>query len=314
MSEVHLAEAKVLLVDFHIHSRRLLRDALHMIGFREIEAAGRPKDVRPVLDRYDPHLVFVDVDTNHESMCEIIRMIRHQKLGPNPFVTIIALTGTPDRVAVESVLSSGTDDMIAKPISPRIIRDRVLNLIDHRKDFVASTTYFGPDRRSGRRSTSERDLPPITVPNALRHATVRGDGQQVDEAQIRETMRSLCKQKVYQLAWEISHTAAGLYAAATDESRQDGPDIVGACGSLGNMFKQIEKLIAEQEFGNIRQITKNARQVLNKIGAAGLQTKPRQFELLHTHAQAIMVTLRESDQAGGVLASALSEAKMAVNA
>ena len=37
MHQINLDEAKVLLVDSQLHTRKLLKDALHMIGFRKIE-------------------------------------------------------------------------------------------------------------------------------------------------------------------------------------------------------------------------------------------------------------------------------------
>ena len=83
---------------------------------------------------------------------------------------------------------------------------------------------------------------------------------------------------------------------------------------MADMLAQIEALIAEQDFEHIRQMSESSRGILDRITAAGARADTRLLELLGTHAQAIMVALKESNAAGNALASALSEAKMAVNA
>ena len=79
------------------------------------------------------------------------------------------------------------------------------------------------------------------------------------------------------------------------------------------MHQEIEQIIGEQDFKSIAQISKSTCDILDGIVAAGGRPDPRQIEMLHLPGQAIAVTLKDSDEASGALADALSEAAMVVN-
>ena len=92
MDEIRLQDARVLIVDPQAHARQLLNDALHMIGFRAIDGLDNIADLRPAMDAVDPDIVFIDIDHKRPAASEAIRNIRAKKLGPNPFVIVVALT------------------------------------------------------------------------------------------------------------------------------------------------------------------------------------------------------------------------------
>ena len=86
-----------------------------------------------------------------------------------------------------------------------------------------------------------------------------------------------------------------------------------AVSKIGRMLQEIEEIIGEHDFRSIMQISKSTCDILDGIVAAGGSPEARQVEMLHLHGQAIAVTLKESTEAGGALADALSEAAMVVN-
>ena len=311
MNSLKLEDAKVLVVDSQLHTRRLLKDALHMIGFRKMDDIGKLEDLAGAVEVFEPDLIMIDIDEQTKFVCRSIKEIRNKKLGSNPFVAIVALTWQPEEKAIGAVLAAGTDDVVMKPVSPKILRDRVTNLIKNRKDFVVTSEYVGPDRRSGDREPSENDLPTVAVPNSLRYATTKDESAAVDDDAVAATMRSLCVQKIYRLATDISGIAAELHEQRLDKPELPLPD--AAVSKIGRILQDIEEIIGEHEFESIMQISKSTRGILDGIVAAGGSPEARQVELLHLHGQAIAVTLRKSDEAGGALADALREAAMVVN-
>ena len=310
-SSLKLEDAKVLVVDSQLHTRRLLKDALHMIGFRRMDDIGKIKDLAGAVEVFEPDLIMIDIDEQTDFVCQSIKAIRNKKVGSNPFVAIVALTWQPEEKAIGAVLAAGTDDVVMKPVSPKILRDRVTNLIKNRKDFVVTSEYVGPDRRSGDRAPGENDLPTVAVPNSLRYATTKDESAAVDEDAVAATMRSLCVQKIFRLATDISQTAAELHEQCLEKPERPLPD--AAVSKIGRMLQEIEEIIGEHEFESIMQISKSTCSILNGIAATHRKAEPRQVELLHLHGQAIAVTLRESDESAGALVSALSEAAMVVN-
>ncbi len=290
----------------------MMKDALNMIGFRKMQDLGKVRNLEHTILRVEPDLILIDIDEERERVCEAISKIRNRKLGSNPFVNIIALTWKPDQEAIQAVLAAGTDDIVMKPVSGKILRDRVINLIENRKEFVVTSDYVGPDRRSGDREPSENDLPTIQVPNSLRYATTRDRDAVVDDEMIAETMRSLCAQKVYRLATDISAIAAELMQHC---ERLPGEALPGtAVGKISAMLEEIQELVGEHSFDSVYQISESTQGILEKIAASGAKADGRQVELLHLHGQAIAVTLRESDESAGALVNALNEAALAVSA
>jgi DNA-binding response OmpR family regulator len=311
MTPLKLEDAKVLVVDEQVHTRKLLKDALHMIGFRRMNDIGKVADVADTVGLFEPDLIMIDIDKQTDYVCQSIKAIRNRKLGSNPFVTIVALTWQPEVKAIGAVLAAGTDDVVMKPISPKILHDRVINLIRNRKEFVVTSSYLGPDRRSDDRAPGANDLPTIAVPNSLRHAATKDESAAVDPAAVAATMRSLCVQKIYRLATDISDIAGKLHGQRLEKPDLPLPD--AEVSRIGRMHQEIEQIIGEQDFKSIAQISKSTCEILDGIVAAGGSPDPRQIEMLHLHGQAIAVTLKDSDEAGGALADALSEAAMVVN-
>lgn len=311
MDLIKLDEARVLLVDSQLQTRRLLKDALHMIGFRKIEDLAKVAELKPVVEHIEPDLILIDIDEDREFVCAAIQDIRNRRLGHDPFVAIIAMTWRPDQDAISAVLSAGTDDIVMKPVSGKILRDRVKNLIENRKDFVVTSSYVGPDRREEGRAGSDNDLPTIKVPNALRHATTKDESAAVDPGIVTETMRSLCAQKIFRLSSDITEIATSLRRQC-DEA-PDRPLSEMGVGSVSAMLGEIQDLIGEHEFESIRQIAQSTSGILEGIVAAGTEATPKQLELLHLHGQAIAVTLKQSDDSAGALVSALTEAAQVVN-
>jgi DNA-binding response OmpR family regulator len=311
MISLKLEDAKVLVVDSQLHTRRLLKDALHMIGFRKMNDIRKVEELAGAVVSYEPDLIMIDIDEQRDFVCQSIKAIRNRKLGCNPFVAIVALTWQPEKQAIGEVLAAGTDDMVMKPVSPKILRDRVVNLIEHRKDFVVTSDYVGPDRRSGDRAPSENDLPTVAVPNSLRHATTKDESAAVNVDAVADTIRSLCAQKIFRLANHMGTIAADLHGQCLEKPDLPLPD--SAMSNIGRMLLEIEEIISEHEFDSIMQISQSTRTILDGIVAAGGCPPARQVELLHLHGQAIAVTLKDSDQAGDALADALSEAALVVN-
>jgi DNA-binding response OmpR family regulator len=72
-------------------------------------------------------------------------------------VVIVALTKRPALEVVRAALAAGSDDMVVKPVTARALRERVVNQIENRKEFIATDDYVGPDRRADDRELTDQD-------------------------------------------------------------------------------------------------------------------------------------------------------------
>ena len=237
---------------------------------------------------------------------DTIRGIRNREVGDCPFVVLVALTKKPSLEVVQAALAAGADDMAVKPVTARALRERVVNQIENRKEFIATDDYLGPDRRADDRELTKDDPAAIEVPNSLRHAATSDESAALSEERIRETLRSLSVQKFYYLSQKVARIAGGQ----RDLMASDTKDGAGAAAvhEIAATLAEIDEIIGEQDFKSVTQVVASTRQALADIEACGDKVTARHFDLLHAHGGSIGVVLKESDESAGALVSALEKA------
>jgi CheY-like chemotaxis protein len=77
----------------------------------------------------------------------LLQWLRDDKASPNRFMPFIMISGAADRVNVEGARDKGVSEFIAKPFSVESLYKVLQRLIDNPRQFVTTSTYFGPDRR-----------------------------------------------------------------------------------------------------------------------------------------------------------------------
>ncbi len=303
---IALDTAKVLHVDGQAAGRAQLDEVLRGIGFEQITACESPDEFPDKLAADPPDLLFVDIDGEPDWAFDTIRGIRNREVGDCPFVVIVALTKKPSLEVVQAALAAGADDMAVKPVTARALRERVINQIENRKEFIATDDYLGPDRRADDRELTKDDPAAIEVPNSLRHAATSDESAALSEERIRETLRSLSVQKFYYLSQKVARIAGGQRDLMASDTKD------GACAAAAHeiaaTLAEIDEIIGEQDFKSVTQVVASTRQALADIEACGDKVTARHFDLLHAHGASIGVVLKESDETAGALVSALEKA------
>jgi hypothetical protein len=91
---------------------------------------------------------------------------------PNPFIPILMLTAHTEASRVASARDAGVNGFIKKPISARLLFDRIANVLTDPRMFVRTSGFVGPDRRHGqtegyagpfRRDTDAQQAPDQTI-------------------------------------------------------------------------------------------------------------------------------------------------------
>jgi DNA-binding response OmpR family regulator len=307
--QVNYAAVEVLLLDRDLAMRHLIRSALVGIGFRHVIECRAVQEIEPLVTQRPVDLMLLDLDTDTEQVCQAIRDIRNHRYGLNPFVVVMAMTWTPERRIISRTLDAGTDDVLAKPVSAAVLKDRVRNLVLFRKDFVVTGDYIGPDRRLERRAAAD-ELPAIVVPNSLRHKAT-GDKQAIAETpQIVEAMRTVRTHRVFRSALDLGNAVhklqrlaqAGRHAEITPLQRNE----------IAAQADATTAAIREEGMGKLVPIAESMAAVVEAIRVAEEPT-PRQFEILRLHALAIAATIQENDEATKLVFEALNKATGLLN-
>jgi CheY-like chemotaxis protein len=307
---IALDKVRVAHFDPNMRMRTLMRGMLLTTGFREIRECRNIQDIITLLETDAIDLLLIDIDTETDEICKIVRDVREGKLGPDPYLVIMAMTWHPEQEMIARALQTGTDDLIAKPISTKVLAERTANLVHNRRDFVVTTTYVGPDRRSPERH-KPGDLPTIKVPNSLRFKAV-GDPAAVADVGALAAAREVIKtHRVFRISAEISDKALALEQGIDGNKRAKIPN--ADLKELIDKVAEINRLIRAEELTQLTTIGHSMTHVINSIVDVGHASK-RLLAVLRLHSQAIAATVKGDKSAAAMVSNALGRAVKVVQA
>lgn len=168
-----LAKIGVLIVDNDSKILDMLKGVLERLGFKTIHTARDGFEGVQILERHVNNLDLIitdwelkptnepnadDVETNAvittdwelsppNDGASFVRYIRSAPSSPNRYIPIIMLTGPTLMDNVEYARDSGVSEILKKPITAKVLCDRVISCIENPRSFITAPTYKGPDRR-----------------------------------------------------------------------------------------------------------------------------------------------------------------------
>ncbi|HRO03396.1 MAG TPA: response regulator [Terricaulis sp.] len=144
---ISLNELHVLLVDDNAQMRFLLRCLLKAGGIVRISEAETAGDAFDILSTTPVGVVLVDWKMQPIDGLAFTRMLRWDAKSPNPYVPILMLTAHTEASRVTAARDAGVTGFIKKPISARVLFERMTNALTDTRDYVRTADFFGPDRR-----------------------------------------------------------------------------------------------------------------------------------------------------------------------
>lgn len=296
-------EADVALYDPNLRMRTLMRGILLTVGFRSIYEARNTNEVVTAVNLQPVDLLVIDLDHEPDQICGVVRDIREGVIGTDPYIVIIGLTWKPEKEMISRSLQTGLDDLIAKPISPKILSERTTKLVRNRKDFVVTTSYIGPDRR-GKERRIEGDLDPIKVPNSLRHKAT-GDKEAIADTQALDAMQHIVNMhRIYHIAKEISvacEKIEGEFAVA-----KTGRNPSWNYRDMAQKINAIYKLVTIEKLEVLTPISESMQSVVKSMYASE-QPTARHFSILRLHGEAIGEGIKDERAAAKLIAQALKQ-------
>ena len=298
MADVRLEDIRLFLCDPRVQVRSSLRMALNDAGLRNanIWEGGELDAINDaVSDPNGPDIIICDVTANTDEACEIFHGIRHNELGTNPFVCIIAVAWSPKQPLVNKVVDSGADLLVAAPISPSVILDRIDSLVHNRKPFVVTTDYVGPDRRFQKDRPS--DVKHIDVPNSLRDKALGKFDAAALKERIRATRESIVGQKIDRHAFQVAYLADMI----TQEFKNDTAE--NASNQLRDLRKvtaELKKKAAAMDAREIKELCTPLATVTEKLITSKGDFKKKDIELLGQLSLAIRAAVKPGNAASSL--------------
>ena len=225
------SDVTIVLGERHENMQELLISALLAQRLSQIQAVGSLQGVVEALEHGEPDILLLDggLKGRQGTPFDLVRDIRQGKIGKNPFMAIILTLWQPDTATIARAGNCGADGLLVKPIAPAALVERIAQVAEARKRYVAAGDYVGPDRRL--RNHREFPTEPVDVPNSLSLKAqgcfdAAGFARQLAQAEDgmrrlwlrRQALRVAALAKV--VAFEPSDEAFDLLASVTDEMGQ----------------------------------------------------------------------------------------------
>lgn len=138
---------KILLVDDNQHMRMLLTEILRALGVRQIFEALDGAEALQLMRDIEMDLVMTDLTMGPLDGIDFVNLLRNSPDSPGPFTPVIMITGHSTMRRVAEARDAGVNEFLAKPVTARGVIHRINLLIEHPRQFIRCTDYFGPDRR-----------------------------------------------------------------------------------------------------------------------------------------------------------------------
>jgi DNA-binding response OmpR family regulator len=175
-ARINLRRTNVLVLDSNPQALDVMRQVLSGFGVRAVHACDTAKEARRLFQAHPLELAIVDPLFVDDSGFEFIRWARREGESVNQCIAFIAVMGHQTLANVRMARDAGANVVVAKPLSPEVLLQRIMWVAREERPFVVAAGYVGPDRRfknvgpppgtSGRRSDDlSFDVPTASAPN-----------------------------------------------------------------------------------------------------------------------------------------------------
>lgn len=153
-----ISDVHVLVVDDKPQMRFLLRCLLRAGAINTMSEAETAREAFDVMRATPIDLVIVDWMMAPIDGLTFTRMVRWDSDSPNPYVPLLMLTAHTEASRVAAARDAGVHGFIRKPVSARVLFERVSNALTDTRPFIRTEDYLGPDRRFGQSAKYEGPL------------------------------------------------------------------------------------------------------------------------------------------------------------
>ena len=145
--KVNLEKLAVLIVDNNQLSLDILGQVVMGFGVRNISRAQTVKEAKEASLRGPLDFVLCDAQLPDEDGYALLRWMRREAPEPNKYAAAVVVTGHTRISQVMKARECGAHFIVAKPITPAVLLQRLFWVSKDERMFVDCEAYVGPDRR-----------------------------------------------------------------------------------------------------------------------------------------------------------------------
>lgn len=144
---INLERLTVLLIDDNPQALDILAQVVAGFGVRQIIKCDNAEMAMQVVRKHPLDFIITDDQMAGTDGCQFVEWLRREAGPPNAFIPVIIVTGHSRLGQVKRARDCGAHFLVAKPITPKVLLDRIYWISKDEREFVETATYTGPDRR-----------------------------------------------------------------------------------------------------------------------------------------------------------------------
>lgn len=145
-TRINLSKASVLLVDGSLHSLDVITQVLKGFGVPTVHRFNTLRDADKFLSQRTADLLIIDPSIENGAGYQCVSDLRHSG-RQNATMPVILVSGHVRKADVSLARDSGANFVVAKPLAPVVLLQRLLWVARDNRPFVDCGSYIGPDRR-----------------------------------------------------------------------------------------------------------------------------------------------------------------------
>lgn len=146
-TRINLERANVLVVDDSTASLDILAQVVQGFGVRSLQRADTAKEAQELLKVKTFDLLISATAMAGVDGYELVKWARRQAMEVNRYIPVILVSGHTRPSQIFQARDCGANYTVAKPITPKVLLERIFWAAREERQFIECDSYLGPDRR-----------------------------------------------------------------------------------------------------------------------------------------------------------------------
>ena len=146
-TRINLERATVLVLDDNGPSLDIWSQVVSGFGVSQLHRAESVSEAQDLVRTRTFDLIISDVQMPFVDGIEFITWLRRDAPENNRYVPVILVTGHTRGADIFRTRDAGANFTVAKPITPKVLLERIFWVAREERAFIECDSYVGPDRR-----------------------------------------------------------------------------------------------------------------------------------------------------------------------
>lgn len=143
----NLDRASVLIMEGQPMGMSILAQILSGFGVKSLHRAESVNEAKDLIGKVEVDLIIADAMGPKGEGYDFVEWLRRSRIEPNCYAPVLLTAGHTPSGAVQRARDCGAHFVMAKPLTPIAVLERIIWISREGRKFVECDTYVGPDRR-----------------------------------------------------------------------------------------------------------------------------------------------------------------------